>query len=563
MCAWWCWTSTGACPASRAAHLAEWYPGCRSAATTSGATPVRCRRAGLRPPGRLQGGQIAHVADVRAEPGVVALAEAQGVLQIAAHGERGPRRDRQPQRAGHIPPGPAQHLLGAVGAHPQQGVVTGRGDGPVVGEPRVGQPGEPDQCLVVVRDDRFAGTVAAGHDQHARSRRIAGQAEQQGVQGRVGQHDAEVGAAGTHAGREARPARPSAEQDDGAPGAGEGGQFGRGEHGDPPDGVQVRAHHRERLAAACLAAAQRLDGPRVGRVARQVVAAEALDGDDPPGGQQCTCRHQGVGVPRRADIAAGGGHQAQPRTAAGAGHGLGVEAAVEGIAVLPGAVGAHREAGHGGDRPVVRHARGDGEAGPAVGAGDERVPVPAAGRIGQVPQTVRAGRRVGREMGAAGGVVGGTDGEAVVGAADGEVLDPGVRDGGQRRRLGRQPVAEVGDTVRRALHLDEDPVRRVAHESRERDRWPGGARRGGTPRPATGAAHGDAAAHRLCDGRCHGTRPASASSWVWVCGRGASGGRCAGAPSRTASTRSRRASTPAPVRAQDRSTSTPGLTRWT
>ncbi|CAM5435591.1 hypothetical protein SVIOM74S_05327 [Streptomyces violarus] len=56
----------------------------------------------LRPPGRLQSGQVAHVADVRAEPGLVALAETQGVLQIAPHGERGPHRDRQPQRAGQL-----------------------------------------------------------------------------------------------------------------------------------------------------------------------------------------------------------------------------------------------------------------------------------------------------------------------------------------------------------------------------------------------------------------------------------------------------------------------------
>lgn len=98
----------------------------------------------LRPPGRLQGGQVAHAADVRSEPRLVVLTGTQRVLQVAAHRERGPHRRRQAQRTGYVPPGPAQHLLGAVGAHPQQGVVAGRGDGPVVGEPGVGQPGRPE-----------------------------------------------------------------------------------------------------------------------------------------------------------------------------------------------------------------------------------------------------------------------------------------------------------------------------------------------------------------------------------------------------------------------------------
>ncbi len=50
--------------------------------------------------------------------------------------------------------------------------------------------------LVVVGDDRLAGEVAARHHQHPRAGRIAGQAEQQVVHRRVGEHHAEVGTVG-------------------------------------------------------------------------------------------------------------------------------------------------------------------------------------------------------------------------------------------------------------------------------------------------------------------------------------------------------------------------------
>src|SRR5690606_30479027 len=73
----------------------------------------------------------------------------------------------------------------------------------------------------------------------------------------------------------------------------------------------------------------------------------------------------------------------QAWAAVGAGDGLGVETAVGGIVVFAGAALAHRESGHGGTGPVVGQRGDDGEAGTAVGAVDERVPVPAVGGIAQ------------------------------------------------------------------------------------------------------------------------------------------------------------------------------------
>ncbi len=87
----------------------------------------------------------------------------------------------------------------------------------------------------------------------------------------------------------------------------------------------------------------------------------------------------------------------QPGSAVGAGDGLRVVAAVEWVVVLRGARRAHREAGHGGHRPVVGQVGDDGVARPAVGARDERMPVSAVGRVAHLAQAVLADRDVGRD----------------------------------------------------------------------------------------------------------------------------------------------------------------------
>ena len=55
---------------------------------------------------------------------------------------------------------------------------------------------------------------------------------------------------------------------------------------------------------------------------------------------------------------------------------------------------------HRGGRPVVGQVGDDGVARPAVGAGDERVPVSAVGRVAQLAQAVGADRDVRRHQGA-------------------------------------------------------------------------------------------------------------------------------------------------------------------
>ena len=82
-------------------------------------------------------------------------------------------------------------------------------------------------------------------------------------------------------------------------------RVGRGHVGD---------HDRERLGPAALAVAQRPDGRLVGRVAGEVVAAEALDGDDLPRAQVGGGRGQRVvGAGRRGGRGRAAGRRAGAR----------------------------------------------------------------------------------------------------------------------------------------------------------------------------------------------------------------------------------------------------------
>ena len=142
-------------------------------------------------------------------------------------------------------------------------------------------------------------------------------------------------------------------------------------------------HHRERLLLAVLARAQPRDRVLVGRVAGEVVAAEALDRDD-------RARRAAARPPPRAAARAAARRRGSDR--------LGVEAAVGRILVLAAAVGAEREAGHRRVRAVVRDRADDREARAALGAVDERVAVAAVGRVEQLAQAVVAGGDVRRDQ---------------------------------------------------------------------------------------------------------------------------------------------------------------------
>ena len=153
---------------------------------------------------------------------------------------------------------------------------------------------------------------------------------------------------------------------------------------------QVPGHQREGLVLAHLASTKRPNRPPVERVAGEVVASEALDGDDCPSPQHPGRPQDGV-VRFRVQLVAEAVEQPYPRAADRAGVRLGVEAAVRGVVVLPPALGAHREAGHRGGGAVVGDLPRYGEAWAAVGAVGERVTVAAVLGIKDLSEAILAG----------------------------------------------------------------------------------------------------------------------------------------------------------------------------
>src|SRR5262249_13789716 len=118
---------------------------------------------------------------------------------------------------------------------------------------------------------------------------------------------------------------------------------------------------------------------------------EPLDGDDPARTDQRDGDRQSI-VARR-------GSEPKPGPAVGTGDRLGVEAPVGRILVLGATALAHLEARHRRVRTVVRNPLDHGEAGRALGAVDEWVPVATVIRVPQLPQALVAGGNVGRDHG--------------------------------------------------------------------------------------------------------------------------------------------------------------------
>ncbi|MBS1248988.1 MAG: hypothetical protein MAG431_00559 [Chloroflexi bacterium] len=151
------------------------------------------------------------------------------------------------------------------------------------------------------------------------------------------------------------------------------------------------------------------------------------------------------------------------RAALRAGHGLGVEAAVERVFVLPGAGRAHGKGRHGGLGSVVGDILDDGKTRPAVGAIDEGVTVAEVVGVKEFPEAIVADADIGgyglEGVGQGLGVDDFESGEPV-----GRVLLP--RDGvdlGQWWGLLHQGAVKSLQMVGLSFHLDIYPRRGVAH----------------------------------------------------------------------------------------------------
>jgi hypothetical protein len=145
--------------------------------------------------------------------------------------------------------------------------------------------------------------------------------------------------------------------------------------------------------------------------------------------------------------------------------GLRMESAVPGVPVFPLAGRAHRKRRHGGVRAIIGHRAGDGKTRTAIRAIDERVEVPAIGRVEHFLSTIIADGDVGRdqrEWDAAGSVKARPDGEIGV-PLDRQARQGDVRDLRKQRGFLPQTLEEHRDIM--TFHVDENASARVDHVS--------------------------------------------------------------------------------------------------
>ena len=432
--------------------------------------------------------QVLQIADVLTQEGVAVTCQAERVLELRAAGEDLGERPRQRHRERGVTPRPPQKPRPSC-AHQPDRVVVAHGDLAIVHEIGVRHHGQPVDLLPALHDRLFR-EVAARHHQRPPSL-----TQEQDVQRRVRQHRPEVplphgdlGVDGESAGcrRRRGASRPAAlprlrtgravrmhvpplKQHDGV--------FGRGQQLDlavvhPAVTAQLLEaveHHGKRLVGPPFAVLEPQDRSAIGRVARQMEAAEALHRQDLAAPQQL---RRSTYRPGRVidsahrqllDRAVRPAHQAHARAAHRAGVGLGMEAPVRGIFVLAPASGAQREGTHGRALAVVGQVLDDREARATVRAVGEGIVVAAIGRIEQLGAAVSAGRDVRRDQLIGAGLDSAVRDheDLVVFALRGRTRQLG--DEGARRRLRRQRCDKGVYCGGRAFNVDLHSRRRVAH----------------------------------------------------------------------------------------------------
>ncbi len=385
----------------------------------------------------LEGRQMLEIADVMAAHELRLFGHRDGVLELRADGEHlASRPAREGERLRGEAAGPPHHLQ-APSCRPHDRVVAADVDRTIVRQHGVDQGPEPCERLLVGVRDRVVGPVSAAHHEGP-----AHLGHQQVVERRVGQHQAEVVDARCDRLCDGRP-RLAAREHDGPRDRDEGG-FGVGiEDAQLPRRLQVGDHEGERLVVPGLSPPQLGHRAPVGRVSRQVVAADALDGQDLSGAEHLgECRQRGAGS---AQQLATGVVEGDPRAADGTGVRLGVEAPVGGIVVLGLALGAHLEARHRRRGPVVRDREHDGVARPAVRAVGEGVAVAAVAGLVHFGQAVAARRAVGahRRVRDLPGLAL-YDPESLVSTRVGQDVPMHGGDPGEGRRRRAQEPAELG-----------------------------------------------------------------------------------------------------------------------
>ena len=280
----------------------------------------------------FQGLEILQVADVLAQEGVSALAEAEAGLLLGPAGEDLRFLLRHGQRLGHIAARAAGKILLSV-QHPAQRIVTARLNPAVVHQKTVRDAPEGFQRFRVVPDDRRIGEVRTGHDQH-----VGPVFKQQHVQRCIGQHHPEPAVLA-----QVFQARLLLlQQDDGLPGAGEDPLLRSRYFADAFHRGKIPAHDGKGLLVPLLSPAQTYGDRRILAAAGQVKAAEALAGKDFPLLQRRPGKLRRIPRSRLP----GGIIKLQRGSADRAAVRLGVVAPVSDVVILAVTVRAHREGLH-------------------------------------------------------------------------------------------------------------------------------------------------------------------------------------------------------------------------
>lgn len=135
------------------------------------------------------GFEVFLITDVGADEGAMLGGQTEGGLEIGADGEDWRGGDGEVERQGRVAAG-ATDGEGALAVEADDGVVARRGDFAVVEEEEIGEAGEMLEGFGVGGGDGFGMTIAGGHDKG-----IEGASEEEGVQGRGGQHEADIAVA--------------------------------------------------------------------------------------------------------------------------------------------------------------------------------------------------------------------------------------------------------------------------------------------------------------------------------------------------------------------------------
>ena len=330
--------------------------------------------------------------------------------------------------------------------HRHHRIVGAGDDGTVVTDDHIGDAGQGLQGLGVVDHQRIAADIGAGRHQNRHVTKSDKALKYKMVKWRISQNNADLGQPWGNA---IRQFAPRCHQDDGAGAVGQKVGFDRPHLGNDSGRSQIRHHNCECLCRTVLALAQPLHRVLVKSVAHQMIAADALDRDDPALLQMVYNLINGMG---------------QLRSAHRTGQRFGMIAARSDVVVIALTVGTQRKVRQRRLRTVIGQGSGDGKTRPAMGAGDERIAVKPAGRVGHIRQTIGTGGGIGGNAGVDSAARAGQNGKAAL-TGGGHFHHVHPIDPGQGRCVLLQIMNEGVGVV--ALHLHHHPVAVIEDETRQ------------------------------------------------------------------------------------------------